>query len=383
MPTDEVLAVTARAEVALALSSQFYAAARHGQWQEVLSDLCATTSWRVARLHVIGCSGAQIAVTTEVDVATEDASDDHAPLLGHMPEAPDHRWQQIDLRIDGAARAELWVKCDAAADVIGEAWQRLRPDLEQALGLALEIAEARWLASQLARDADSSPFGRIVIGRELAVRYANRAARAMAAAGDAFSLDEGKLVLRRASDQAALGGLMRQHAATFSDGGTTLNWLRRSGRWPYTVRVTPVGEETSSCFELTIIDREPDDPPCDPLLLTGFDLTQAEGRVVRGLLEGYTQEEIALKCGIVRGTVKLHAANAMKKLGVRRRPQLMRRLLAPSIARVPGVGTAQDSQLAAFNLPLSEISTQPAGVDGVALSGGNASEISAARKQRK
>jgi len=323
-------------DVALAIQA-LYDAALSGVWEPALRRLCDAAGWRHVRLQVAGRNGFRVAAAAshEEDVSRRRGDGPAAPRSDVLLPASDD-WQRIVLEVDGATDAALWVVPSARVTRCSEAWLRLHSHMGQALSLALDAAQRAWYAGQLARDADCSPIGRLVVGTELEVRYVNRAAHAMAAGGDAFMLDGGKLLLRRPSDQAAVVGLVRSGAAAMLDEATYLSWPRRSGRWPYAVRIAPLGAPADPCFELTLIDRDPDDPPCDPLILAGFDLTPAEARVVRALLEGYSHAEIAQRSGIARGTVKLHVEHAMKKLGVRRRPQLMRRLLAPLIARVPG-----------------------------------------------
>jgi DNA-binding CsgD family transcriptional regulator len=206
--------------------------------------------------------------------------------------------------------------------------------LQRAAAFASERAHKYWHVRQLEREADCVPYGRIVLDAQLHVLHANRSARAMAAAGDAFGIEGDRLELRRPNDQAVIVGGMRE-----LDRGREEPFVatlpRRSGRWPYLARLTVLEYGVPVFYELTLIDREPAQLACDSLMLTGFDLTRAEARVVGLLIEGVSSEEIAAHLGIARGTVKLHVQHAMAKLGVRRRSELLRRVLAPWIAAMP------------------------------------------------
>lgn len=213
-----------------------------------------------------------------------------------------------------------------------------------AMTVARDTGPRTWSGHQVVRDADCSPFGRIVVGLDLAVCYANRTAHELAETGDAYTLSDGVLAPRRPQDRAALLASLRRGAAGNPREPVVLQWPRRSGRWPHTVRVALLDADVQPMFELIIIYRELAGVPCDSLVLAGLDLTPAETRVVRALLDGDTYDEIAARIGIARGTVKLHAEHAMKKLGVKRRPQLMLRLLAPLLARVPGFDEPQARQ---------------------------------------
>lgn len=51
------------------------------------------------------------------------------------------------------------------------------------------------------------------------------------------------------------------------------------------------------------------------------DLSAREQEILRALVEGYTNKEIALRLGIMQGTVKVHVRDIIRKLGVRNRTQ--------------------------------------------------------------
>ncbi len=55
------------------------------------------------------------------------------------------------------------------------------------------------------------------------------------------------------------------------------------------------------------------------VLLSNF--TARERETLRALAEGYTNKEIALRLGIMQGTVKVHVRDIIRKLGVRNRTQ--------------------------------------------------------------
>jgi DNA-binding CsgD family transcriptional regulator len=213
-------------------------------------------------------------------------------------------------------------------------WAEVVPHLERAASIALDQARTKWHRSQLECDADCVPSGRIVLDARLRVLYVNRSARAMAAMGDAFAISYEHLEPRRATDRSllveAMSELDRGREEPF-----VVTLPRCSGRWPYLVRLTVLRKGVRALYELVLIDRDPGEGECDSLMLAGLGLTRAEARVVSLLIEGRSSEEIAVQGGIARGTAKLHVQHAMAKLGVRRRSELLRRVLAPWVAAMP------------------------------------------------
>ncbi|HMI86418.1 MAG TPA: helix-turn-helix transcriptional regulator [Polyangiaceae bacterium] len=91
------------------------------------------------------------------------------------------------------------------------------------------------------------------------------------------------------------------------------------------VAVAPVGDETpfgSRCIAVAIQASSDDDSPMARL-------SARERSVARLLIKGYEPANIAAITGIAEHTVRTYIRRAYKKLGVCRRADLVRRLLAP------------------------------------------------------
>ncbi len=331
-----------------AVIGELYDAALHGDWDDALESLCGSMGWEGVALHACAADGSALAVgygigygadtdTPGIEGAiTRLAKPAGGCGMGLPYTVPQPRLLERRLFVAGAIEACMVYRPRDTLDTqdLHGAWAELCPHLQRALAAALERVRTTWRMRQLECEADCMPYGRIVLDAHLHILHANRALRTMAATGDAFRIVEDRLELRRGSDRAAIVAGMRAfdrgHERPF-----VVNWPRSSGCWPYLARLTALERGARASYELTVIDREPAESVCAPVMLAGFDLTRAEARVARLLVEGLSSEEIAAQCGIARGTMKLHVQHAMAKLGVRRRSEFVRRVLAPWLALAP------------------------------------------------
>ena len=169
------------------------------------------------------------------------------------------------------------------------------------------------------------------------MKFANRAARAMAAGADAFLLRDTQFeILDRDGDAAfqrlvagAVGTLQNQNAPR----GGVMRLARRSGKASYTVTVAPVKSEESWIGHepmALVLVADPDVTPTPPreMLAELFGFTAAETRVAERLMMGDSPEQAAAFLQVKIATARWNLASIYRKTSTKRQAEAVRLLLS-------------------------------------------------------
>jgi DNA-binding CsgD family transcriptional regulator len=200
---------------------------------------------------------------------------------------------------------------------------RMAPHLERAFELEYRIGAETFKTAAAADLLDTSPLGIVMLDRRGRIVFANRAACAMAAATEAFTLAADGIRALRAPDDAVLqrliGGTVRPTDDIRAARGGALRLPRRSGRHDYALLVTPLPAATGlfsrlapvSCVLIT--DPEATTVPAGDLLHQLYRLTPAEIRVAERLAAGDPPKRIAITLNISTATAREHLRALYRK----------------------------------------------------------------------
>jgi DNA-binding CsgD family transcriptional regulator len=185
--------------------------------------------------------------------------------------------------------------------------------------------------------ADRSVTAVLLLEGDGQVKFANRAARAMAAAGDAFLLRRGQFEIHDRNDDAAFQRLVAGAAGALPNidapRGGVIRLARRSGAASYTVTVAPVKRETSWAgnepMALVLIANPDATPiPSREILNQLFGFSASEARVAERLMMGDSPEQAAAFVKVKTSTVRWHLVSMYRKTGTNRQTELVRLLLS-------------------------------------------------------
>jgi DNA-binding CsgD family transcriptional regulator len=213
----------------------------------------------------------------------------------------------------------------------------LMPHLERAAHIRFQAQDAGAMLGGLSDVAERSVTAVLLLERDGRVRFANSAARAMAAAADGFLLRSDRFEISdRDGDAAfqrlvagAVGALQRFGAPR----GGVMRLPRGSGKSSYTVTVAPVKREASwvghEPMALVLI-ADPDVTPIPPkeMLAQLFGFTAAEIRVAERLMMGDSPEQAAAFLQVKTATARWHLASIYRKTGTNCQAELVRLLLS-------------------------------------------------------
>lgn len=213
----------------------------------------------------------------------------------------------------------------------------LMPHLQRAAHIRFQAQEAGAMLGGLSDVADRSVTAVLLLERGGGVKFANRAARIMAASEDAFLLRNGQFEISNRDGEAAfqrlvagaLGALRNQDAPR----GGVMRLARRSGKGSYTVTVAPVKSEESWIGHepmALVLVADPDVTPRAPreMLAELFGFTAAETRVAERLMMGDSPEQAAAFLQVKTATARWHLASIYRKTGTSRQAEAVRLLLS-------------------------------------------------------
>lgn len=215
----------------------------------------------------------------------------------------------------------------------------LMPHFRRALEIRLRLGEAERQTRALRAMLDRLDVGAVLLDRDGAIRFVNRAAEGFLRDGPLAVCDR-KLTAREPADRNALDAQLR---AVLSPADTRLADARPVlivGRFtarPVSVLVAALPEtemapallddgETATVLLFLSDGRPPADAATRLRGLSG--LTPAEARLAAALLQGRTLAEHADAEGVTIHTVRSHFASARAKLGARNHAELIRRLVS-------------------------------------------------------
>jgi DNA-binding CsgD family transcriptional regulator len=222
---------------------------------------------------------------------------------------------------------------DAAAI---ERCQAFMPHLQRAANIRFQADGAAAMLGGLSDVIDRSVTAVLLLDRDGQVKFASRAARAMAASADAFLLRHDRLEILNQDDDAVFQRLAAGAAGALGDldaRGGVMRLSRRQGKPSYTVTVAPVGQETSWIGNEPMVLVRVADPgvtPMPPKEILGqlFGFTIAETRVAERLMMGDSPEQAAAFLEVKTATARWHLASIYRKTGTKRQVELVRLLLS-------------------------------------------------------
>jgi DNA-binding CsgD family transcriptional regulator len=212
----------------------------------------------------------------------------------------------------------------------------LMPHLQRASNIRFQAENAAAMLNGLSDVADRSVVGMLLLERDGQVKFANKAARAMAVAG-AFLLRDGQIDIPDRDEQAALQRLVAGATGAISDfdrpRGGVIRLSRGAGRTSFTVTVAPVNREASWAGNepmALVLIAAPDLTalPSREVLNQLFGFSASETRVAERLTMGDSPEQAAAFLEVKISTVRWHLASMYRKTGTKRQAELVRLLLS-------------------------------------------------------
>jgi DNA-binding CsgD family transcriptional regulator len=213
----------------------------------------------------------------------------------------------------------------------------LMPHLQRAAYIRFQAQEAGAMLGGLSDVADRSVTAVLLLERAGKVKFANRAARAMAASADAFLLRNEQFEILDRDGDAAFQRLVAGAVGTLQNldapRGDVMRLARRSGKGSYTVTVAPVKSEESWIGHermALVLVADPDVTPRPPreMLAQLFGFTAAETRVAERLMMGDSPEQAAAFLQVKTATARWHLASIYRKTGTKRQAEAVRLLLS-------------------------------------------------------
>jgi DNA-binding CsgD family transcriptional regulator/PAS domain-containing protein len=190
--------------------------------------------------------------------------------------------------------------------------------------------------------ANASSTATFVLTRKGRVQHWNTAAEALVRDRDGLMLKNGYLTASDAQAAGALANLFQDVALpAFSPFGPQpahcLALQRTSEKRPLQVIATPLPEaqRSHSQAELVLLVTDPEKPSNfpDDLLRALYDLTPTEVDVAKGLMMGYSAQEIACLRRVSTGTVRQQIKSMLSKTGASRQSDMVR--LFMTLPQVP------------------------------------------------
>ena len=218
-----------------------------------------------------------------------------------------------------------------------ERFRVLLPHLQRALRMRRRLTDL-----EVERDAalcalDQLPWGVVFVDEHRNRLAANRHADEILVAGDGLTA-RGNILRADLADETArlerlLNSALDRSGSQRSSAGGTLSITRPSGAHPLSVAVVPLNIEMETLGErgriAAIFVTDPDIPldSHEQHLRELYALTAGEARLTSLLLEGKSVEEAAAAMGVTVNTARTRLKRIYNKTGVRRQPELVRRLL--------------------------------------------------------
>lgn len=209
--------------------------------------------------------------------------------------------------------------------------RRLAPHVRRAVATYQHLAEVRTSQQVMAEALDRMQRG--VFGLDTAGRiaFANRAAQALLAVGDALRAEGSLLAANRPDRTAALRRMLGSAAL----GGPTgvLALPRPDGKLPLLLEIIPIGSSAvplglhpAPALLLLVSDLEDDHVPSATSLRELYGLTATEAAVAIHAARGDGLASVARALGIAQNTVRSHLKHVFDKMGTHRQAELARLL---------------------------------------------------------
>lgn len=252
------------------------------------------------------------------------------------------------LRLDGPHRSHIvWALCDSTErggwgnDQV-RLFERLGPHVRQYVVVRHALAEAGVLGASASRLLENARLGSIGLDRRGRILTANDQARDFLRKGDRLHDRDGLLCARIPTEEAELCRLLARAMPPHGVRGAAGSMMvaGASPLTPLALHVTPVGAEElrlrhQRIAALVMVVDPSSRARIDPCLVQAvFGLTPAESRLAVALAAGDTLQEIARSTGHAEKTVRMHIEEILRKQGISRDVDLVRRVL--SLESFPG-----------------------------------------------
>ena len=203
----------------------------------------------------------------------------------------------------------------------------LRRHLQRAMGLHIELAEARRMAATLELGLDRLQTAVVLLDGTGSVVFANVAARAILDAKDGIWLDHGTLAATTSSANRALQSLVARSLGRVGmavGGGLA---IARGQFRPLVIRAVPLRLPTDVIPPgpaVAVLLTDPERPvKSDDVALAALGLTVAEGRLVAALMTGANLEQYAQQTNLSLHTVRTVLKSIFGKTGTHRQSELI------------------------------------------------------------
>jgi DNA-binding CsgD family transcriptional regulator len=227
-----------------------------------------------------------------------------------------------------------------AADV--RAAKRIAPHFGRAVRLKAKIESERTVSRTLCEALECVGCGVLTVDAWGKVISANRAAEIILKVNDGLLFWQGKIACERQEDSAKLQNGLRSAAQPLSSDhnpGTDFAVHRRSGR-PLTVHLIPLPSRSAwSSFTssgavavLFLVDPELESQRGVYAVVNGYDLTSAEGKVLREIFRCSGLLEAAGKLGVTEATARTHLQRIFSKTDTRNQAELVRLVMRSSLS---------------------------------------------------
>jgi DNA-binding CsgD family transcriptional regulator len=218
-----------------------------------------------------------------------------------------------------------------------ERCRMLLPHLQRALLMRRRLADLALERDAALRALDQLPWGVVFVDQHRKRLASNRHADEILIAGDGLTA-RGNVLRADLADETArlerlLNSALDRTGKQRSSAGGTLSITRPSGAHPLSVAVVPLHIDMETFGQrgriAAIFVTDPDIPfdSHEQHLRELYALTAGEARLTSWLLQGKSVEEAAAAMGITINTARTRLKRIYTKTGVRRQPELVRRLL--------------------------------------------------------
>ncbi len=204
------------------------------------------------------------------------------------------------------------------------------PHLRRAFDLYRKIASSSQVQSTATPLLEAHGIATVVLGEGAIPRHLSDSARTIVEAGTLIRATSSRLVLMHADADA----LMRMMATRHYRGRKTASFLCDQHR----VTLISIEKDAATLYfegpsVLVLIEplmRAPSETNAEALRLA-FGISRAEARIMTGLLDGLTVNEIAALHGVSSETVKTQTKSVYAKCGVAGKAELIRMLNLPAL----------------------------------------------------
>lgn len=215
-----------------------------------------------------------------------------------------------------------------------ELFEALRPHLEQAVTLADRLgslAARTSVTSAILERLSQAVFALDAAGKLV---YCNNAGERLLAAGDGLTVEDQRLRPAAAELGPQFDRMLDDARSELAvRGGGWMRLRRTSGRAPYALFVSHLVSDgiqpTQRRPELLLVVSDPDTGiRLSPEALRSlFALTDAETQVAQAIVSGHSLSSAAALLGVRRETLRSHLKSILRKVGVSRQQDLVRKLV--------------------------------------------------------